>query len=46
MTSIVKNSNKEKYVHSDYGIAFDGKSEWSCDNGTARNVMTFGVDKS
>ena len=46
MTSIVRNKNKEKYVHSGYGTAFDGKSEWSCDNGTARNVMIFGVDSS
>ena len=26
-TNIVKNSDKEKHVYSDYGIAFDGKSE-------------------
>ena len=24
-TNIVKNSNKEKYVYTGYGIAFDGK---------------------
>ena len=26
-TSIVKNSDKEKYVYSGYGVAFDGKGE-------------------
>ena len=31
-TNIVKNSDKEKYVYSGYGIAFDGKGEWSFDN--------------
>ena len=31
-TSIVKNSNKEKWVYSAYGIAFDGKGEWSFGN--------------
>ena len=29
MTKIVKNNDKEKYVDSDYVLAFDGKSEWS-----------------
>ena len=45
-TSIVKNSDKEKYVYSGYGVAFDGKGEWSFDNGTARNVIIFGFDNS
>ena len=43
-TSIVKNNDKEKYVYSGYGIAFDGKGGWSFDNETARNVVVFGVD--
>ena len=30
-TSIVKNSNKEKYVYSGYEITFDGAYEWSFD---------------
>ena len=45
-TSIVKNSNKEKLVYSAYGIAFDGKDEWSFGNGNAKNVIIFGVDVS
>ena len=31
---------------SGYGIAFDGKVWWSFGNGTARNVIIFGVDNS
>ena len=45
-TNMVKNSDKEKYVHSDYEIAFDGKSKWSFDNDTAGNVVIFGIDNS
>ena len=45
VTSIVKNSDKEKYVYSGYGIAFERKGEWRFDNDTARNVVIFGVDK-
>ena len=37
-TNIVKNSDKEKYVYSGYGIAFDGKGEWSFCNDYARNL--------
>ena len=32
-TNIVKVNDKEKYVHSDYGIAFDLKDDWSFDIG-------------
>ena len=42
-TSIVKNSDKENYAYSGYGIAFDGKGEWSFDNDISRNVVIFGV---
>ena len=28
-TNIAKNSDKDKWVHSGYGIAFDGKGSWS-----------------
>ena len=28
-TNIVKNTDKEKFVYSGYGIVFDGKGEWS-----------------
>ena len=45
-TDIVKNSDKEKYINSGYGIEFDGKVKWSFGNDDARNVMTFGVDNS
>ena len=37
-TNIVKNSDKEKYVYSGYGIAFDGKGQWSFGNDYARNL--------
>ena len=38
-SNIVKNSDKEKYVYSGYGIAFDRKVEWSFRND--RNFITF-----
>ena len=44
-TNIVKNSDKEKQEDSGYGIAFDGKGEWSSDNDYTKNVIIFGVDK-
>ena len=43
-TNIVKNSDKEKYVYRGYGITFDSAGFWSFNNGTARNVISFGVD--
>ena len=43
-TSIAKNSEKEKYVYSDYGIIFDSAGAWRFDNDTARNIVIFGVD--
>ena len=45
-TNIVKNSDKEKYVYSEYGIAFDNGFSWSFDNDFQRNVLNFGVDNS
>ena len=39
-TSIVKNSDEEKWVYSGYGIAFDGEGEWSFGNDYDRNVIT------
>ena len=43
--NIAKNIDKEKYVHSGYGIAFDGKGEWNYfGNDFARNIKTFGID--
>ena len=44
VTNIVKNSDKEKYVYSGYGIAFNGKSESIF--GLAKDVIVFGVDNS
>ena len=44
--SIVKNSDKEKYVYSGYGITFDSAGSCSFDKDTARNVIIFGVDNS
>ena len=43
-TNIVKNSDKENYVYSRYGITFDSAGSWSFDNGTSRNFIIFGVD--
>ena len=43
-TTIVKNSDKEKWLYSGYGIAYDGKGEWSFGNDFARAVVIFGVD--
>ena len=45
-TIITKTNDKENYVYSGYGIAFDGKAFWSFGNGYARNVVIFGVDTS
>ena len=42
----MKNDDKEKYVSSGYGIAFDRKGSWSFGNDFARNVMIFGVDNN
>ena len=44
VTSIVKNSDKEKWVYRGHGIAFDEKVRWSLGNGDVRKVMIFGVD--
>ena len=46
VTSIVKNSDKEKWVYSGYGITFDDAGSWHFGNEIARNVVIFGVDKS
>ena len=40
-SNTVKNSDKEKYVYSGYGIAFDRKAEWSFRNDYDRNFITF-----
>ena len=45
-TKVVKDNDKEKYVHSDNGRAFDRKGLWSLNNYSARNVIIFGTDNS
>ena len=45
-TSVVKNSDKEKYKYSSYGITFDSAGSWSFGNDIARNVIIFSVDNS
>ena len=45
-TNIVKNSDKEKYVYSGYGITFDSEGSWSSYNDFPRNVIIVGVDNS
>ena len=45
-TNVVKNSDKEKYLYSGYGITFDSRDSWSFDNDFARNVIIFGIDNS
>ena len=46
ITSVVKDSDKERYVYSGYGITFDSAGSCSFDNNIARNVTIFGVDNS
>ena len=45
-TNIVKKSDKDKWVFSRFGIAFDGGDSWSFGDGTAKNVIMFDVDIS
>ena len=45
-TSVVRNSDKEKYVYCAYGITFDDAGSWSFDNDIAKNTIIFGVDNS
>ena len=45
-TSIVKNSNKEKYVCKGYVINFDSAGLWNFNNDIANNITNFGVDNS
>ena len=37
---------KKNWVHSGYGIVFDGKCRWNFGNDFARNVVIFGFDNS
>ena len=45
-TSRVKKSDKQKWVYSDYGIAFYRKGELRFGSDTARNVVIFGIDNN
>ena len=45
-TSAIKNSDKEKWIYSGYGITFHGTGTKSFNNYFARNVINFGVDNS
>ena len=45
-TSIIKNSDKEKYVHGGFGMIFDRPGSWSFNYDTAKNVIICGVDNS
>ena len=45
VTNIVKNNNKEKWLHSDYGRVFNGAGSRKFGNDFARQVI-FGVDDS
>ena len=45
-TNILKNSDKDKWVYSGYGITFDREDWWSFGNGIARYVIIFGVHSS
>ena len=45
-TNIIKNSDKEKYMYSGYGIAFDVEGEQSFGYDYVWNVVIFGVDNS
>ena len=44
-TNVVKNSDKNKYVYSDYETAFDGAGSSNFGNDFARNAVIFYVDK-
>ena len=45
-TNIVKNSDKEKYVYSGYGMKLDNAGSQSFDNNFAKNIILLGVHKS
>ena len=45
-TNIVKNSDKEKWIYSTFGIAFDGTGSQNLCNDFAKSAVIFGVDNS
>ena len=46
MTNAVKNIDKNKYICSGYGIAFDGNVNCNFDHGFVSNVIVFDFDNS
>ena len=45
-TTVVTNSDREKWMYSGYGIAVSGKGMYSSGNDYARNVVIFAFDNS
>ena len=45
-TNLVKNSDKEKYVYSGYGITFNGNGSWNFGNDLPRDGVVFDVNNS
>ena len=45
-TNLLKNSDKEKWVYSGYGIAFDLEGSWNFGIDYAKNVVSFSADNS
>ena len=45
-TNIIKNSDKEKWEYSGYGVAFDGSGSWNFDNDYAKNLASFDFGNS
>ena len=45
-TNVVKNSDKEKYVHRGYGITLVSAGSWSFNNDFAGNFIVFDADNS
>ena len=45
-TNIIKKSDKQKHVYSEYRITFDSAGSWSFGNDFPRNVVIFGADNS
>ena len=45
-TSVIKNSDKEKFEYSGYRITLNVADIWDFDNEFSRNFIIFGVDNS
>ena len=44
VTNTIKNSDKENWVYSGYGIAFDWAGWWNFGNNFAKNAVIFDID--